>query len=147
MHGLPRRDGDSRPPAIGVAAVEQTDLPITPVQYSTTVGPQPLLVRVGIDATLAGGTESLSSVTLLLEPRNDLIVWTPVTCCYNTSPPPPFLQPSFDDIGVDLAIGHDPLEPSVMVLGLSAQPLVLPNALGLLCLLLPSPDILVFAPA
>lgn len=111
-------------------------------------GPQPLLVRVIVNASLGAQTESFTLVSLTLTPENNLTITTPVAACFAYSPPPPaFLAASFAGRGIDLAIEQNPIEPSLMVLGFGAQPVLLSTNGSLPCILLPTPDILIFEPS
>jgi hypothetical protein len=120
---------------------------VTGALIPVTFGPQPLLVRVVVDVAISGQAGASNFVSASLLPDNNLTIATPVLGCNPISPPPQdFLQPSFDNLGVDLRVGNTPSEPAVIVIGLNAQPQLL-SINGLLpCLLLPTPDVVIFAP-
>jgi len=62
-------------------------------------------------------------------------------------PPPPFLAPSFDGRGIDLAISQPLGSLAFLVFGFTPQPQFLGINAGLPCMLLPSPDIVALAAA
>jgi len=81
-------------------------------------------------------------------PDNDLTIATVVNTCTPSSPaPPPFLAPSFDNFGVHLLVQNSLQAPSVMVLGLNAQPALIAMNGILPCIVLPSPDAVLFIPS
>lgn len=127
---------------------EITNLPTWNVQMPTvSFGPQPLQVRVVIEAALGAQIGSGNHVTLSLLPDNDLTISQPIIGCNPVSPPrPAFLHPSFDNLGVDLLHGNS-TQPEVMVLSLAALPTLLSMNGTSPCILLPQPDIVLFVPS
>lgn len=108
------------------------------------VGPQPVPIRVR--AANQGGLTGVGGSThlhLSVTPNNLLDITTVASSCATN-----FLQchPSFVGTGVDFWVGGAGSGPPVvLVLGLGLQPTVLPAHLGVPCLLVPSPDVLVLA--
>lgn len=107
-------------------------------------GVQPILVRIVIDAALLGPGRSQTWVGVDVRPDNDVALTTVAIGC-SASGFPLFLQPSFAARGIDVWLwpGTSFLaDPTVVVLGLSQQPQLLPPMPWAPCLLVPSPDIL-----
>jgi hypothetical protein len=109
-----------------------------------TFGVQPLLVRIRMDASLSGLGQSYTDVVVELAPDNDLTA-VPVAIGCSASGWPLALQPVFVDRGLDLLVWPSTY-PTVFVLGLSLQPVLLPSMPWGPCLLVPSPDILLVPP-
>ena len=128
--------------------IDINNLSTLPVQpRSVSFGPQPLQVRLIIDAALGAQAGLHNHLFLTVFPDNDLTISTPVSGCAPYSPPPPpFLQQSFDNRGVDILSGHAGGYPSVIVLGWTAQPALLSMHGAMPCLLLPSPNVVIVAP-
>ncbi|MFT4512836.1 MAG: hypothetical protein ACI89X_001931 [Planctomycetota bacterium] len=121
---------------------------LTAAPISVTFGPQPLLVRVAIDVTLGAQASVSNYVSVVLLPDNNLTITQPIAGCSPASPaPPPFLLPSFDNTGVQLSGGQDPNQPSLMILSLTAQPALLSMNGAAPCILLPTPDVVLFVPS
>lgn len=115
---------------------------------NVSFGPQPLVVRVVVDAALGAGQFIDNFLSLAMLPDNDLDLTIPMAGCMQyLPPPPPFLQPSFDGRGLDFVVPQDPAEPAVIVFGFAPQPLVLGLLEALPCVLLPSPDVVVLPPS
>lgn len=121
---------------------------LAPIVVPRVLGPQPLLVRVIVDAAANGSGMSLESeLYVSLLPDNDLSITRLVATCAPLAPtPPPLVQAEFPGSGIQLSWQQSPLAPSVMVLGLTPQPLLLGSFGGLPCVLLPAPDIVLFEP-
>lgn len=114
--------------------------PLQSTSQTVSFGPQPKLVRVVVDATLGAMLAVENSLTLLLEPDNDLVIVQPIATCLPSVPAqPPMLRPSFADRGID--IWPFALTPSVLVFGFAPQAALL-SMNGLLpCILLPATDV------
>ncbi|MCU0862796.1 MAG: hypothetical protein MUC36_03300 [Planctomycetes bacterium] len=111
-------------------------------------GPQPLRVRLIVDANLGSELMSSTVVGVVLTPENNLTITPVVASCNPGVPaPPPFVQPSFQNRGIDLSLAQQLLEPSLLVLGFGAQPVLLSLNASLPCILLPTPDIVIFEPS
>ena len=122
--------------------------PLSAPPISVTFGPQPLQVRVVVDIALGAQTATSNYVSLVLLPDNDLTITRPILGCNPVLPPPiPFLQPSFDHSGVQLLGGQDPNQPSLIVLSLAAQPMLLSMNGTAPFTLLPRPDVVLFVPS
>lgn len=117
---------------------------------SFVLGPQPLPIRMRLVSTLPIAPASFylhstAGLTLLVTPDNQLgVVQNVVGCAGLGSMEPP--APVFDGRGVDVLTG-----PAVFVVGFGTQPVLfgpqspLPFFSG--CLLLPSPDVLLWEPS
>lgn len=121
------------------------DVPDVPSGYSNfpvppTFGVQPVFVRVILDAALQGVGESMTTLQVVVAPQNDLQIDRVALACASA---PMVVNPVFLDRGIDATIFIPPV-PLVFVLGLQAQPLLLPPVGTVPCLLMPSPDILSF---
>lgn len=112
------------------------------------VGPQPLPIRMRLVSTLpiaptAVYLQSTAAITLRVTPDNQLLVTQNVVGCAGLgSLEPP--APVFDGRGFEVLTG-----PAVFVLGFGTQPVLLGPQLPLPflagCLLLPTPDVLLWA--
>jgi hypothetical protein len=117
---------------------------------SFVLGPQPLPIRMRLVSTLPIAPnyvylQSTAAITLLVTPDNQLGVFQNVVGCTGIgSMEPP--APVFDGRGVDVLTN-----PAVFVIGSGTQPVLfgpqspLPFLSG--CLLLPTPDVLLWAPS
>ncbi len=111
---------------------------------ATTIGAVPLQVRVVFTSQLPGSGSSFSTVAITARPDNALHSVRNVLQCstaFMTDPVPVFA-------GRGVALGGDP---HVYVVGMTTQPLLLqqapfPASVPWPCLLMPSPDIVLFAP-
>jgi hypothetical protein len=108
------------------------------------LGTQPLVARVILDAAMAQPGSLFSDLVVALEPANDVTTSPAVIGCSNFAP---LVQASFLGSGIRIANLIPTATIKVFVLGLDTQPLLLPPAGPLPCLLLPRPDLLVFLPA
>lgn len=114
-----------------------------PFRVASRVGPQPLQVRVlfGGQALLAGYSSHIVGIEAL--PDNALgIVRNSLSC----GPAFMYTEPVFAGRGVMVVS-----DPGVVVIGLSTQPLLLqpapfPSVIPWPCLLMPSPDIVLWSP-
>lgn len=132
--------------ADGVVDVASLPIGLTTEPFQQ-VGPQPLRVRVLVEADLVGVGSSTTILAIVATPRNDLLLTTPVQGCLATFPPPlPPVAPAFAGTGVLLTVPQDAFQPSVFVLGFGAQPLLLGSISGNPCILLPTPDVVFFEP-
>ena len=110
----------------------------------SSVGPAPLQVRVLFASYLPSAGSSWTTVSIRARPDNGVWVQRNVLGCG-----PLFMlepAPVFADRGV--AVGGDP---GFVLIGLSTQPLLLgpapfPASIPWACLLMPAPDIVLFAP-
>lgn len=110
---------------------------------TTTLGTQPLQVRIVFASQLPGAGNSLTALTLTARPYNDVHSVRNVLGCgtaFMTDP-----VPIFTNRGV--AVGGDA---QFYVVGLSMQPLLLqpapyPASIPWPCLVMPAPDIVVFS--
>lgn len=106
---------------------------------------QPLLVAIRMQTTLPANLASIVSLAeVTLTPSNDLDWQQTALDCATT---PTFLRcrPSFADRGIDVT-WLQAVAPLVVVIGLAAEPVILPSVGSVPCLLVPRPDILLFAP-
>jgi hypothetical protein len=104
-----------------------------------TLTTQPLPVRIRFAGSTAGGSMQ-SQITLRALPQNNVLVLPYGTGCLGGTMD---VQPSFQGTGVVALAYSPPINvPSVLVLGLAPQPVVLPPLWGFPCLLLPRPDVL-----
>jgi hypothetical protein len=128
--------------------IDVASVPITiPLQLTRQFGPQPLVVRVILDVSLNGGQHAATSVWFFATPHNDLTITEVIANCRPLAPPPPpFLQPSFVGRGVMLGVAHDITELGVIVVGTSPQPALLGLQGALPCILLPTPEIVLYHP-
>lgn len=109
------------------------------------LGAASLVVRVIMSSQLVGPGHSLVSVDIAARPDNNLLVTQNALACSNSSQMP-HPEPVFASSGVYLYVSP-PFYPHVFVIGLSQQPLLLPPYFGLPCLLVPSPDIVLWEPS
>lgn len=110
-----------------------------------TVGPTPVPIRVRAqNAVTAVGAGAASHLRILATPNNQLDIVRVVTGCS----PANHLAclPSFVATGVDFWVGSAGFYPSLLVLGLSSQPIMLPALGSTPCILGPSPDTVLFVP-
>ena len=116
---------------------------VTSSAHALSFGPQPLQVRVVVDAALGAQVGTYDEILLALEPDNDLVVTQPVATCAPSAPaPPPVLAPSFDDRGVEAWLFAETGEFALLVFGFTPHPTLLATNGALPCILLPSPDVL-----
>ncbi|MFK7743181.1 MAG: hypothetical protein AB8H80_22895 [Planctomycetota bacterium] len=114
---------------------------INAASYPVTLGPQPLQVRIEIQAALGQAAFAAESVGIWVEPDNNLQLTKVVSDCAPSLPPPPAaVSPSFENLGIDMV---QPYPIGVMVLGLAPQvgQLSIYSGTSLPCLLLPRPDL------
>jgi hypothetical protein len=113
-----------------------------------TIGAQPLEVRVVVSSTIAGLGSSMTNVKVKLLPVNNTMVFQHAMGC---GPGPGALEQAhllppyevFADRGVDALINFQGAL-AVFVVGFTQQPVLLP-AIGFIpCLLVPSPDVVLF---
>lgn len=124
--------------------VEFTGGPSSSPPLAVQLGPVPVLVRVRTEASLSLTGAVRSTVSLLLLPAHDTV---PTITTFGCSSQHLYAQPTFGG-GIELGVVGPPLQgPVALVLGLSVQPALLPSALPIPCLLVPSPDIVVALPA
>lgn len=129
--------------------VEVADLSVSGLtSFPVTFGPGPLEVRVVIDAGLLAPGFLENRVALYIVPDNDLDLTVIVPDCNPVLPsPPPFLGPSFEGRGIQLAMNQPLGSLAFLVFGFTPQPQFLGLNAGLPCMLLPSPDIVALAAA
>ncbi len=117
-------------------------------RFEPAFGVQPILVRIVIDASLLGPGRSQTWVSVDLLPENNVTLATVAIGC-SASGWPLVLYPSFTDRAIDIFLWPGTTflaDPTVFVVGLSQQPLLLPAMPWAPCLLVPSPDILLVPP-
>jgi hypothetical protein len=118
----------------------------TPLLMTRQYGPQPFRVRIIVNASLGGVEYAATELLLVATPHNDLTITEVVAPCRPTQPFPPSVQPSFSGRGVTLAAATYAAELGLIVVGFSPQPALLGSWSGVPCILLPSPDIVLFTP-
>lgn len=113
--------------------------------WPLVLGPAPLQVLVRTDAVLGAPGLVVTGLVVRVEPANGVLVQPLLVGCAST-----YLHvlPSFVGDGIDLVAQPSslPPDPAVAVLGLGVQPVALPWTTQLPCLLLPSPDLLLWLP-
>lgn len=110
-------------------------------QNVLTIGPQPLVVRVVLEAGLAQVGATFHDLSLRVVPENLLQVSYAAIGC---SPFAAVVEPLFVASGVRVQSNVPTATPKVFVFGLSVQPIFLPPVGGQPCLLLPSVDVPLF---
>lgn len=110
--------------------------------FATTVGTQPLPVRVVFSSQLLGTGNSFSTVTITARPDNDVYSVRNVLGCGMSFL---FVEPTFVDRGIQLVS-----DAHFYVFGFSMQPLLLqpapyPGSIPWSCLLMPTPDVVLFS--
>ena len=113
------------------------------VTLQITLGPTPLTIRIhnAIAQTTAGATNSRLAITTVPTAN---IQMTPAVLGCDTSHRQ-FAQTTFDsEIQLGVIGPLHTTQPSVMLLGTSLQPFLLPSSTTFPCLLLPSPDVALF---
>jgi hypothetical protein len=116
---------------------------LTPPELTRQYGPQPFCVRIIVNAALQGAPLAATTLRLIATPQNDLAITEIVAKCNPVAPsPPPFVQPSFVGQGITVSLAGL----GVMVFGASPQPVLLGILSGVPCILVPSPDIVLFEP-
>jgi hypothetical protein len=119
---------------------------LTPAVWSASFGPQPLEVRVVLNASVGTAAAVVNELFLWLEPDDGIELRHVVAGCNPTlPPPPPFANRQFDG-SIVLVMQEPPGTIAVAVIGFAPQPAFLGLNMGLPCLLLPSPDVLVVQP-
>ncbi len=120
-----------------------------PTVLARTFGPQPLRVRVIVDAAASGSSVAVTNaLEFALTPDNGLTITEMVSECRGVTPTPaPVAAPIFPGTGIQLTPQGYGGELALVVLGLSPQPLVLGAFAGLPCILLPSPDLILLPSA
>jgi hypothetical protein len=113
-------------------------------------GTQPLRVRVVMSSAVVGVGFADTIVDVRVRPDNNVATWQIASGC-GTAAHALKVLPIFTDRGVRLYVpplstGSTPM-PSVLVVGTSAQPQLLPPFQGLPCLVVPSPDLLLLSTA
>lgn len=111
------------------------------VRSTVAIGPQPLTVLVRTRMSEATNGSVSATIYVAVTPNNDISIVPAMPGCSSG-----FLDvwTSFTDRGIVLLNNSAFGEPEIGVLGLGLQPVVLPG--GPSCLLLPSPDLLMFLP-
>jgi hypothetical protein len=111
------------------------------ITTAAQIGPAGLRIRVRCGGTLSVPGTAARTLSIRATPANGLSIQPAALGC---SPHAPALQvaPSFVGSGVRLVADTTPASPAVLVLGLAAQPLLLPPFGTTPCLLLPAPDVL-----
>jgi hypothetical protein len=124
--------------------LEATNLStLNPAHWSASLGPQPLQVRVVLNASLGTADYVFNDLFLWIEPDDGIDLRVLVSGCNPTlPPPPPFANRQFDG-SIVLVMPQPPGTIAVIVFGFAPQPAFLGLSVGLPCLLLPSPDVLV----
>jgi len=105
----------------------------------------PLVLRLVFDGTATGGTVSSNGIYFDIRPTNGLTILDAAVPC---APAYPLLelyaQPVFTNYGISFATS--PInDPVVMLLGLHAQPVLLPTPAPVPCFVIPSPDLALFS--
>jgi len=132
--------------------VDFADLPAsgTVGPFQAMVGGQPKLLRVIMQSTastVTAASQSTAQLRVTVEPQNYLHTMRTALSCYPSTYPISDLdvRPTFADRGFDVLT-----VPSLLVFGFSAQPVLLdpqsPIPFLSTCLLMPSPDVLFWAP-
>ncbi|MFT7537083.1 MAG: hypothetical protein ACI85K_003039 [Hyphomicrobiaceae bacterium] len=117
---------------------------LTPATFAVIVGPQPLQVRVIVNATLGAAAYVYEESFFAIIPDNNLQITQVVSSCAPFVPPPPaVVLPSFLHTGIDLV---QPFSLGVIVLGLAPQPNLLSvfSQSGLPCVLMPRADVTLY---
>lgn len=129
--------------------IDWNDLPAGLPQLSAAViGAAGYDVRVILGATVQGPGYSTTTLSIAAHADNALnIALDALGCATTTSPSPYQFEPIavFADSGVDLLFDAGGV-PSVIVLGLGLQPLLLPTNFGAACLVTPSRDAVLAIP-
>ncbi|MBL8751307.1 MAG: hypothetical protein JNK78_19275 [Planctomycetes bacterium] len=113
------------------------------IRLALQFGGQPVGIRIVLESELSIPGSLHQNVAVTLTPWNDLQITPMVTGCLDA--PLAFgIHPSFADRGLDIRTVQGPDMLSIGVIGLQAQPVLLPTPMPLPCVLLPSLDILVF---
>lgn len=110
------------------------------IESVEVLGPAGLDLRFVLDASLATPGLSETQVSVVVTPSNQLQVVPSVGGC-GLSTPDFWAIPTYADSGIDLGCNLI-VDPMVFVLGLAAQPVLLPASVPA-CVLMPSPDLLV----
>lgn len=132
-------DGDG---VMDVLGLDNT-YPVT--RHETFNGVTPWRMRLDIDASSGDAMGSYTEIEVALRPDNDLTATEVVAACSPISTVP-FAQASFSDYGVDFRVPAFANELPLLVLGLAPQPTLLSLPGALPCVVLPSPDAVLFAP-
>lgn len=113
------------------------------VTLQVTLGPTPLPIRILNDVTMPSASQQFSSIVIIAAPIANIVTSRAAIGCDTTHE-----QVASTMFSGDLLLGVQGLpfatQPSVMVLGLSLQPVLLPTTGSFPCLLLPSPDVTLF---
>lgn len=118
--------------------------PVVYVLPAQPLGAAPVVVRVIISSQVAGPGYSSTVVEVAARPDNAVSVVQNALPCGGGQMLPPL--PVFANRGVDLTLWPALGVPAVFVLGVNQLPLLLPPYQGLTCLLIPSPDIVLWQP-
>jgi hypothetical protein len=111
------------------------------VRTTLAIGPQPLTVIVRTRMSEATNGSVSATTYVVVTPSNDISIVPAMPGCSSGSLE---VWTSFTDRGIVLLNNSGFGEPEIGVFGLGLQPVVLPG--GPNCLLLPSPDLLMFLP-
>ncbi len=137
--------------ADGSIELDGTDQPIEGLWNLVLTPGQPLRVAIAMHTTLPPNLVFVNhEVEAWLQPDNHLFVQGTALACGSPGSFATVVSmqavPSFADTGLDATCRlNGLLVPTVHVIGFAQQPVLLPGALGVPCLLMPSPDILLFA--
>src|SRR5262245_14077213 len=129
----------------GIFELTESSLVILPVVVGAALGPTPLAVRVQYMGALASPGTIHNTLAIDVTPVGVSFQDAAVGCDPSHQL---FAAPTFDGGVIMYVSGFVyvpgfPQELAVIVLGLSAQPVILPSSQWLPCLLIPSPDALV----
>ena len=110
---------------------------------SYVVGPQPLVVRVVMEAEMAQVGDLFHDLYIRLLPDHPTQIVPMAAGC---TPFAPLVEPSFVDTGLQLRNQWPTGTLGVFVFGLGLQPQTLGSLPTMPCLLLPQPDVALFVP-
>lgn len=101
----------------------------------------PLELRMVFDAAVSSASSVDTTIYFDVLPTNALTILEAAVPCAQSSPPfELYAQPVFGNYGISFATSSI-LDPVVLLIGLSAQPVLLPTPAPVPCLLVPSPDL------
>lgn len=105
----------------------------------------PLVLRLVFSGTATSGTISSNGIYFDVRPTNALTILDAAVPCAPSYPQLALhAQPVFANYGISIATS--PInDPVVLLLGLNAQPVLLPTPAPVPCLVIPSPDVALFS--
>lgn len=111
------------------------------------LGPGGLAVRVVMSSQLNGPAVLATNFDVAVVPVNNLAIHQTAVACsvgaLEMLPP----QPAFANLGVDVTAWSVGSTLGLFVIGFSQQPVLLPPFAGLTCVLIPTPDIVLWQPS